>query len=198
MWDWEELLRVPALTAGNFVSGPSHGDTLKVSMPPNLDVYVVSPARNRKTIESFVNSYVDRSASEDRGDEELMLLALDSSGQPSDGDDWNWEPSRSLSHIIERGLEFPRRAFSVCLKPLDITLVGAILAFDTDNQVIFGLSMDDEGAKAENTERAKVLLHGMAGALGATHGFIAVEEPAPLRGGKQPPPAVLVYSWGTP
>lgn len=164
-------------------------------MPPNLDIYVVSRARNRETIESFVNSYVDRSTSEDRGDEELMLLALDSSGQPSDGDNWDWEPSRSLCHIIERGLEFPRRAFSVYLKPLDTTLAGVTLAFDIDDQVIFGLSIDDQSEKAENAERAKVLLHGMAGAFGATHGFVAVEEPAPLRGRKQRPPAIPVYSW---
>ena len=167
-------------------------------MPPNLDVYVISPARNRETINRFLNAYVDRNASDDRGNEELMLLALDSSGQPSTGDDWDWEPSRSLGHIVERGLSFPCRAFSVYLKPLDASLAGAILAFDVDNQVIFGLSMDDEGAQPENYERAKVLLHDMTEALGATRGFIAVEEPAPLRGKKQPPPTILVYSWPTP
>jgi hypothetical protein len=43
-------------------------------MPPNLDVYVVSRAQDRETIERFLSTYVDRGASEDRGDEELMML----------------------------------------------------------------------------------------------------------------------------
>ena len=153
-------------------------------MPPNLDVYVISPARSRETIDRFLDAYVDRNASDDRGNEELMFLALDLSGQPSTGDDWDWEPSRSLGHIVERGLDFPRRAFSVYLKPLD--------------QVIFGLSMDDEGGKPENLERAKKLLHEMAERLAATHGFIGVEQEPPLRGKKEPPPTILVYSWQVP
>jgi hypothetical protein len=163
-------------------------------MPPNLDIYVISPARNRETIERFLGAYVDRAASETRRDEELMLLALDSSGQPSTGDDWDWEPSKSLTHIVDRGLEFPRRAFSVYLKTLDGSLAGAILAFDVNNQVIFGISVDDEGAKAENLERAKTVLHEMAQTLGATRGFIGVEEPPPLRG-RQKLPTILAYSW---
>jgi hypothetical protein len=170
----------------------------KTEMPPNLDVYVISGARNRETIERFLNAYVDRAASDDRGNEELKLLALDSSGKPCGGDEWDWEPSNSLTHIVERGLEFPRRAFCVYdLKPLDASLAGAILAFDVEGQVIFGVSLDDEGAKAENSERAKALLHDMAKVLGATHGFIAVEEPAPLRGRMQRPPTILVHSWPT-
>lgn len=123
-----------------------------------------------------------------------MMLALDSSGQPSSGDDWDWEPSKSLTHIVERGLQFPRRAFSAYLKTRDTSLTGATLAFDADNQVIFGVSMDDEGAKTENLERAKTLLHEMAQALGGSHGFIAVEEPPPLRGTRHAP-KMLVYSW---
>ena len=42
-------------------------------MPPCLDVYVVAD-REREVIERFLDGYVDRTASEDRGDEELMLL----------------------------------------------------------------------------------------------------------------------------
>jgi hypothetical protein len=103
-----------------------------------------------------------------------------------------------LTHIIDRGLQFPRRAFSVYLKTLDASLAGAILAFDADNQVIFGVSMDDEGAKAENLERAKSALHEMAQTLGATHGFIGIEEPPPLRGTEERRPTILVYSWPSP
>lgn len=165
-------------------------------MPPNLDIYVISPSRNRETIERFLGAYVDRVASEIRGDEELMMLALDSSGRPSAGDVWDWEPSKSLTHIIDRGLQFPRRAFSVHLKTLDTSLTGAILAFDVDNQVIFGVSIDDEGANAENLERAKTVFHEMAQTLGATRGFIGAEEPPPLRG-KQKLPTILAYSWSS-
>ena len=166
-------------------------------MPPNLDIYVISRARDRETIERFLSAYVDRAASEDRGDEELMMLALDSSGQPSSGDDWDWEPSMSLTYIVDRGLQLPHRAFSVALKTLDASLAGATLAFDVDNQVIFGISMDDESAKAGNLERAKSVLHEMAQTLGATHGFIAVEEPPPLRATQQGP-RILAYTWPPP
>jgi hypothetical protein len=46
------------------------------------------------------------------------------------------------------------------LKTRDVSLAGAILGFAEDNQVIFGVSIDDEGTKAENLEHAKTLLHG--------------------------------------
>jgi hypothetical protein len=163
-----------------------------------LDIYVISPERNRETIERFLATHVDRTTSEDRGNEELMLLALDSSGQPSSRDEWDSEPSLSLTRIVERGLEFPRRAFSAYLKAQDTSLAGAILAFDVSNRVIFGLSMDDEGGKPENLARAKQLLHEMAEKLGATHGFIGVEQPPPLRAKNEPPPMILVYSWQAP
>ena len=100
-----------------------------------------------------------------------------------------------MTHIVERGLQFPRRAFSVHLKTRDTTLAGAILAFDTDNQVIFGVSIDDEGAQTENLERAKILLREMAQALEGSHGFIGVEEPPPLRGTRATAPVILVYKW---
>jgi hypothetical protein len=99
-----------------------------------------------------------------------------------------------LTHVVERGLQFPRRAFSVELNTRDASLAGASLAFDTDNQVIFGVSMDDEGAQPENLERAKILLHEMAQALGGNHGFVGVEEPPPLRGTRHAP-TMIVYSW---
>jgi hypothetical protein len=60
--------------------------------------------------------------------------------------------------------------------------------------MIFGVSIDDEGVKTENLERAKTVLHEMAQTLGTTHGFIGVEEPPPLRG-TQGRPTILAYSW---
>jgi hypothetical protein len=91
-----------------------------------------SPARNIEAIERFLDAYVDRTASEDRGDEERAMLALDPSGRPTSGDKWDWESSKTLTHIVERGLQFPRRAFSDYLKPRDVSLARATLAFDVD------------------------------------------------------------------
>ncbi len=42
-------------------------------MPPNLDIYGLTKHRDAATIDKFLDAYVDRAASEDRGDEELML-----------------------------------------------------------------------------------------------------------------------------
>jgi len=163
-------------------------------MPPDLDVYVISPARDLETIERFLDIYVNRAASEDRGDEELMILSLNASEESSSSDDWDWEPAESLTHIVDRELQHPRRAFAVYLKAQDVRLAGAILGSTADNQVIFGVSLDDEGAKAENRDRAKMFLHEMAEAFGWRHGFIGVEAPPPLSG-KRDAPGPLVYSW---
>jgi len=38
-------------------------------MPPTLKIYVASGHRNQYTIDRFINEWVDREASEDRGDE---------------------------------------------------------------------------------------------------------------------------------
>jgi hypothetical protein len=43
------------------------------------------------------------------------------------------------------------------LKTLDPSLACAILAFDVDHQMIFGVSIDDEGAEAQNLEHAKTV-----------------------------------------
>src|SRR5882724_13131209 len=96
-------------------------------MPPDLDVYVISPARDLETIERFLDIYVNRAASEDRGDEELMILSLNASEESSSSDDWDWEPAESLTHIVDRELQHRRRAFAVYLKAQDVRLAGAIL-----------------------------------------------------------------------
>ena len=46
-------------------------------MPPNLDIYVFTMNRDLNTINSFLDSYVDRTASENRDGEEIMLRKLD-------------------------------------------------------------------------------------------------------------------------
>jgi hypothetical protein len=151
-------------------------------MPPNLDIYVFSPNRDRESIDRFLRDCVDRPACEDRAGEEMMLVPINSAGKTETGDEWDWEPSVSLTHMVDRGLDFPRRAFSIYLRPRDVSLSGATLGFDTNNQVIFGLSLDDEGGQPENLEKAKVLLHELVNSFAGTRGFVLVEDPPPLKG----------------
>lgn len=164
-------------------------------MPPALDIYVFSKARDFETINRFLDLYVDREASEDRGDEELMILPLNVQGDPSNIRDWNWEPARSLTSIIDRGLQYPRRAFTVYLKQRDASLERAILSFSPDDKIIFGVSIDDEGAQAANLERAKGLLHEMVERLKGDAGIIGVEQPPPWT--EKPSNPLWIYSWAS-
>lgn len=163
-------------------------------MPPNLDLYVISSARNQATIEDFLDSFVDREASEDRGDEQLMMLPLGATDPPPKTGDWNWESSRTLSNIIERGLQSPHRAFSVALRSRDTSLCGVWLGFTTDDRVVFGLSIDDEGVKPENLAKAKLLLHRIIDGMQGERGFIGVEMPVPLTPRMWHPDRVI-YDW---
>jgi hypothetical protein len=149
-------------------------------MPPSLDIYVFSKSRDQSTLERFINTYVDREVSEMCGDEELMILPLEATKESSLTDEWDWEPAITLTHIVERGLDHPRRAFVVYLKPKDATVSGVTLAFTADNQIIFGLSIDDEGEKPENTNLAKRLLQNLAQSFNGHLGLITCEEPPPL------------------
>jgi hypothetical protein len=97
---------------------------------------------------------------------------------------------------------FKARFFRV-LKPLDTSLDRVILAFGVHNHVIIGVSVHDEAflmlpdeyeQQAEkDLERAKTLLHEIAQTFGATHGFVAWEEPPPLEG--IGPEITPLYSW---
>jgi hypothetical protein len=150
-------------------------------MPPDLDIYVLSKSRDRDTLERFISTYLDRHVSEMRGDEELMMLPLGATKELLRTDEWEWEPAITLSHILERGLDHPRRAFVVYLKPKDTTLSSVTLAFTADNQIVFGLSIDDEGKKPKNRNLAKRLLQNLAQSFNGHLGLITYEEePPPL------------------
>ena len=155
-------------------------------MPPDLDVYVLTPSRDKETLERFVNQYVDREKSEDRGDEELMMLPMDvDTAVPTHKSDlkieeYDWEPAYTLSHILERGLQTPPRAFAVYLKPIDDTLHQITLCFTVDNQLVLGLSFDDAGMRPENEARAKKLLNVLMAQFKGDLGLITVEEPPPF------------------
>ena len=166
-------------------------------MPPNLDIYVRSQRRDHQTIERFINTWVDRTESEDRGDEELMLWPLGATRDPNGADNWDWEPAQTLSHIVSRGLEKPARAFTTYHKAKDPAVYDAMLTFTADDQVIFGLSIDDEGAKEENLTTARGLMKRLAVELDADAGYIVCEEPPPLLGTNFPPAEtrILLAVW---
>lgn len=124
-------------------------------MPPNLDIYVISAARNRETIERFLDTYVNRAASENRGNEQLMILPLDATDTPRELAGWEWEPSATLSHIVDRGLDFPRRAFCVYLSARDTSLTGPTLG--TMSFLAFRLMTRVQNRKTKNAPRAYFL-----------------------------------------
>ena len=170
---------------------------LAVSMPPCLDIYVFSCHRNADTLNRFVARYADRVASEDRGDEELMMLKLDSGCDDRSADAYEWERAVSLTRILERALDTPCRAFMIYVKPRGKRVYLVTLAFTADDQVVLGLSLDDADGSEATLERAKGLLTQLAMEFDAHAGFIGAEESPPLLNGKIPPPVggTILYSW---
>lgn len=148
-------------------------------MPPDLDIYGLTKHRDAATIDRFLDTYVDRAKSWDRGDEELMIEPLVPTLPLTDLDAFEWELALTLSHIIERGLAFPRRAFTVYLVAKQADLTRVVLSFTADDQLILGLSIDDEGATPENERRAKELLAQLVEEYACHSGLIVVEAPPP-------------------
>lgn len=107
-----------------------------------LDVYGLTRRRDADTINRFLDEYIDRAANTDRGDEDLMIEPL---GGQSEEIDWELEPSLTFSHIVERGLAYPRRAFTVYFDSLpawhDAGIEQVILGFTRDGQLVLGLSV---------------------------------------------------------
>lgn len=146
-------------------------------MPTSLDVYVTCAARDRETVNRFLDAYVDRATSEDRGEEDLLLLRL--GHEPDGAGDWEHEPARTLTAIVDRGLAAPWRAFTVYLRTPDPRCNGAILAFTSDGRVVFGLSVPDL-ADESSIGVALAMLHELAELFAADEGMVAAEEPPPL------------------
>jgi hypothetical protein len=156
-------------------------------MPPELDIYALTRHRDRATIERFLDEYADRVANEERDDEELMLespafFGEDWTGQPPVAipeTAYEWEPARTLSHIVDRGLDHPRRAFTVYLGAKAPDMERIILAFTRDNQLVLGLAIDDEGEQPENEVKAKALLGHLMATYQCHAGLIVVEHYPP-------------------
>ena len=149
-------------------------------MPPELNIYGLTKHRDEATINRFLDTYADRFASEDRGDEQLMMLPLGTSSDIQTFDDYEWEPAQSLTHIIQRGTEYPRRAFTVYLSPKHNEISRVILSFTSDDQLVIGLGIDDEGMRPERERQAKTLLQQIVERYACHAGLITSEMPPPL------------------
>lgn len=146
-------------------------------MPPELDIYGLTRLRDRETIDRFIDTYVDRAASEDRADEELMLEPESATDGSASMSDVSWEPALTLTHIVERGLQYPRRSFTVYLTARDKQFERVILSFTVDDQLIVGLAIDDAGKQPQNAQRARALLAGLMRDFDCHAGLIVVETP---------------------
>ena len=151
-------------------------------MPPCLDIYVMTRARTQTAVDRFLDAYVDRVASEDRGDEELMMLPLGAHTPDPPVGDWDWQPVRTLTQAIAFGLARPYRAFTLYMQPRSSSIDRVVLAFTAEGQVVLGLSIDDPDGSAEKLSEAKFLLAELASAFSAHSGFVACELPPPLLG----------------
>ena len=149
-------------------------------MPPNYDIYVIVKRRDKNILDTFITSYVDRDASEDRGDEELMILPADATSNDLEFRKWHWEPAKSLIHSLTRGLVKPYRAFAIYLQAKDSELDRAIIAFTKDDGIVFGLSLDDADERPENLGRAEELMHQLIQIVGGYAALVQVELPPPL------------------
>ena len=161
-------------------------------MTEAIDIYALTNLRDRKTIDHFLDTYVDRETSEDRNDEELSMWPL---AETKDGlqsvtespsfEEYDWEPSYTLSNVVDRGLQYPRRAFSVYLNSIDKRIDRVILCFTADNQLVLGLSIfvdiaSDELENAENEELAEKVLKELMQHFNSCLGLIAYETPPPF------------------
>jgi hypothetical protein len=152
---------------------------LEKLMPPNLDIYGLTKHRDIETINRFLDKYVDRATIEERGDEELMMRPLDISNDCGTLESADWEPALTLTHSIHRGLDYPRRSFSIYLAAPQGSEMSSVLHFTEDDQLVLGLSIDDAESLPENEERAKLLLADLARDFECHLGLIAGEEPPP-------------------
>ena len=148
-------------------------------MPPYLNIYVLTPRRDREAIDSFLSAFVDVAASEDLGDTELMMLPLGHTG-PLDGLDvtWEWRPCSTLSEAIQIGLGPPPRAFTLALKSCLEGIHHPTLTFTRDQQLLLGVAVEDDHPRAEPA--ADVILGEMMLEFGATCGLIGAELAPPM------------------
>jgi hypothetical protein len=121
----------------------------------------------------------DVRADEDQGGEELMLLPLGEAEESVQNLEYEWEPAKTLTHTIQRGLDRPRRAFRIYLSSKQPPAVRVYLAFTLDDQLVIGISMLND-SQQQTLDRASLLLNDLAARYHCSLGLIMVEQAAPL------------------
>ncbi len=149
-----------------------------------LDVYGLTRRRDAATLNQFVDEYVDRVASANRGDEELILKPLDAQSAG-----WERVPARSNDHILEVGLSYPRRAFVAYFTALSkhhqTGIERVIVGFTQDNQLALGLSVyggqsgDSKDDEDYHELRARMVLARIVETYDCHIGLILLESPPP-------------------
>jgi hypothetical protein len=150
-------------------------------MSSNLDIYAITNNRNLETINKFLTCYIDYKSSYVRDDKWLMLRKLDAPDNSERREDYEWEPVTSLTQIVQRGLDYPRRSFSAYLASSHPEFERIILSFTTDDKLILGLSLEDseEEKPEERLEQAKVEMFHLIEECNCYGGLILVETPPP-------------------
>jgi hypothetical protein len=141
-----------------------------------LHIYGLTPCRDEATINRFIDTFVDRDEAEAQLSDEA--LSLEPMGRKRHATQFlsEPEPALSLANVVKRGLDYPRRSFTVYLpqRRKDLHLENRVtVTFTIDNQVIFGLRMRDT---EKNVRRAKKeLLPSLIADYKCEMGIVAVE-----------------------
>lgn len=144
-------------------------------MPPHLDIYAMSQLKVEAVIQDFLREYIIYEENEDREDEEIMYIA-----NPEEVIDYpESKLAVTLTNLIQKGMAIKNLGFTIYLKPADQKLESVILTFTYDDKVIFGLSMEDEGAKQSTFDECKLLLEKLMEDYNCFLGVIVSETPPP-------------------
>ena len=127
-------------------------------MAPHLYIYGLTSYRDESTIARFLDRYVDRDASERRYDQGLAMEPIDTvpGAQSHLREQWEWAPT--IVEAVRHGLAAPGRAFFVWLTARDAAFDGINLAFTGDDQLSFGVCIDDAGEGPDLDVQARTVL----------------------------------------
>ena len=145
---------------------------------PTIDAYAWSKDRSRATLDRFIDRYVNRERSNDRGDEELMLTPLGREATGLSLEEFDWIPVRTLEDILAVGVKKPDRSFVVYLTTRPGTAEGAALGFTVEGDLVLGRSVMAEGA--DRSDEDLELMRELVGRFQAYRGMVGVDLPPPL------------------
>ena len=135
------------------------------------------------TLTRFMDLYVERSESEDRAGELLMMVPVTARSTAVGAAAYDWEPAITLTHCISLGINHGR-SFPLGLRPRDDVrerdlIERTTVAFTTDEQLVLGLAIEDT-ERAISLRHARQLLDRLISQFDCHLGLIAVEQAAPL------------------